>query len=123
VPNAEAHILTPERESSQVTADRAVVASNPDANSEAISERVKDKGKQKGEEKTKDPVFIRGVELINLDDCDVLDRKLQCDSTNLDDDEGPNAGGIGVHDGPGSCSQTMEVYDESESMSVALEVG
>jgi hypothetical protein len=122
-PNAKGHVLALERESSQVIAERAVAASNPDADSEAVPERVTDKGKQKVEEKTKEPVFIEGVELADLDDCDVPDRKLQCDNTNSDDDEGPNAGGIGVHDGPGSCLQTMEANDESASMLVAPEVG
>jgi hypothetical protein len=73
------------------------------------------------EEKTK--VFIRGIELVDLDDCNVPNRKLQCDNPDSDDDKGPNAGGIGVHDGPGSCSQTMEANDESASMLVAPEVG
>jgi hypothetical protein len=82
-----------------------------------------DKGKHKVEEKTKELVFIGGVELVDLDNYDVSDKKLQCGSTDSDDDEGPNAGGIRVHDGPGSCSQTMETNDESTSMSVALEVG
>jgi hypothetical protein len=75
------------------------------------------------EEKKQEAVFIGVVELVDLDDCDVLDRKLQCDNTDLDDDKGPNAGGIGVLDGPGSCSQAMETNDESASMLVLPEVG
>jgi hypothetical protein len=54
-------------------------------------ECVTDKEKEKMEEKKKELVFIGGVELIDLDDCNILDRKLQYDSTNSDDDEGPNA--------------------------------
>jgi hypothetical protein len=71
------------------------------------------------EEKKKEPVFIRGVELVDLDDCDIPDRKLQCDSTDLDNDKGPNADAIRVRDGPGSCSQTMDANDELASRSVA----
>jgi hypothetical protein len=74
-PNVEAHVLASERESSQGTAERALAASNPDANSKAVPERVMNKGKEKMEEK-KEPMFIGGVELVFLDDCDVPDRKL-----------------------------------------------
>jgi hypothetical protein len=86
-------------------------------------EHVTDKGKEKVDEKMKELVFIGGVELVDLDDCDVTERKVQCDSTNSDDDESPNADGVGVRDGLGSCSQTMDSNDESTSRSVALEVG
>jgi hypothetical protein len=123
VPNAEAHVLMPEKESSQGTAERVVAASNPAADSRTIAERITDKGKEKMEEKKNEPVFIGGIELVNLDDCDVPDRKLQCNNTDSDDDEGPNADGIGVRDGPGSCSQTMDANDESASRPVAPEVG
>jgi hypothetical protein len=122
-PNVEAHVLAPERESSQGSAERAVVASNLAADSGAVAERVTDKEKEKIEEKKKEPVFIGGVELVDLDNCDVPDRKLQYDNTNSDDDEGPHADGIGVRDGSGSCSQTMDANDESSSRSVAPEVG
>jgi hypothetical protein len=96
---------------------------NPVAGREPAVERVTDKGKGKVDAKMKEPVFIGGIELVDLDDCDVTDRKLQCDSTDSDDDEGPNADGVGVRDGPGSCSQTMDSNDESASRSVAPEVG
>ena len=75
------------------------------------------------EEKKKEHVFNRGVVIIDLENCIVLDRKLQCDSTNLDDDEGPNTDGIGVCDGHGLCSQIMDSNDELASRSVAPEVG
>jgi hypothetical protein len=71
----------------------------------------------------KEPVFIGGVELVDLDNCDVTDRKLQYDSTDSDNNESPNADGVGVRDGPGSCSQTMDSNDEPASRSVAPEVG
>jgi hypothetical protein len=121
--NAEAYILAPERESSHDSAERAVAASNPVASREPTGKRVMDKEKEKVDEKMKEPVFIGGVELVDLDDCDVTDRKLQCDSTNSDDDESPNADGVGVRDGLGSCSQTMDSNDEPASRSVAPEVG
>lgn len=41
----------------------------------------------KGSKKKKEPVFIHGVELINLHDCDVSDKRLQCDSEDTDEEE------------------------------------
>ena len=75
------------------------------------------------EEKKKEPVFIGSVELVDLDDCDVLDRKLQCDNIDSDDVKDPNADDIGVRDGPRLCSQTMDANDESTSRSVTPEIG
>jgi hypothetical protein len=72
-PNGEAHVLALERESSQGTAERAVAASNPTADSGAVAERVTDKGKEKMEEKKKEPVFIGGIELVDLENCKVPD--------------------------------------------------
>jgi hypothetical protein len=50
-----------------------------------IDARVDHEGKKKKkvEEKKKEPVFIRGVELINLDDCDVLNMRLHYDAMTL----------------------------------------
>jgi hypothetical protein len=121
--SAEAHVLAPERESSRDSAEGAVAASNPVVGREPVGKRVADKGKEKVDEKMKEPVFIEGVELVNLDDCDVTDRKLQCNNTDSNDEDSPNADDVGVRDGPGSCSQTMDSNDELASRSVALEVG
>ena len=66
---------------------------------------------------------IGGVSLVNLDDCDVIDNKLLCNSSDLDNDVSPNVNGVGVHDGPGSCLQTMDANVESTSRLVSLEVG
>ena len=71
----------------------------------------------------KELVFIGGVELVDLDDCDVTDKKLQYDNTNSDDNNSPNMDDVGVRDGLGSCLQTMDSNDEFASRSVALEVG
>jgi hypothetical protein len=122
-PNVEAHVLAPTRESSHDSVERAVAASNLVVGREPARECITDKGKEKVDEKMKEPVFIGGIELVDLDDCDVIDRRLQCDSTDLDDDESPNAESVGVRDGPGSCLQTMDSNDEFASKSVASEVG
>jgi hypothetical protein len=89
---------------------------------EPAAECVTDKGKEKVDEKMKELVFIGGVELVNLDDCDVTDRKLQCDSSDSDDDESPNADSVGIRAGLGSCSKTMDSSDEPTAKSVAPEV-
>jgi hypothetical protein len=123
VRNAEAHVFVHERESSHDSVERGVGTSNPIASMEPTAERVTDKGTEKVDEKMKEPVFIGGVELVDLDDCDVTDRKLQCDSTDSNDDESPNADGVGVRDGPGLCSKTMDSSDEPAARLVAPEVG
>jgi hypothetical protein len=121
--NAEAHVFAHERESSHDSAECGIAASYPISSTEPAAKRVTDKGKEKVNEKMKEPVFIRGVELVDLDDCDVTYRKLQCDNTDLDDDESPNADGVGVRDGPGLCSKSMDSSDELAAKSVAPEVG
>ena len=40
--------------------------------------------------KKKELVFIHGVELVDLDDCDVPDMRLECDSEDTDEEEVPN---------------------------------
>jgi hypothetical protein len=69
---------------------------------------VREKGKEKVEEEKKVPVFFKGVELVNLDDCDVPDMRLQCDSDDTDDDDSPSPEGMDVGDGGASSSQCLE---------------
>jgi hypothetical protein len=69
---------------------------------------VDEKGKEKVEEKKKEPVFFKGVELVDLDDCDVPDLKLQCDSDDTNDDNSPNPKDMDVGDGGASSSQCLE---------------
>ena len=82
-----------------------------------------DNGMEKVNEKIKKQVFIRGVPLVDLDDCDITNNKLLCNSSNLDDNISPNADGIGVCDGLGLFLQTMDSNIESASRLVAPEVG
>ena len=56
------------------------------------------KGKEKVEEKRKEPVFFKGVLLVDLDDCDISDNKLHCDSDDSDDDDAPKSEGMDVGD-------------------------
>lgn len=74
--SAEAHVFVPEKESSHDLVERAVAASNPIVSREHAGKRITDKRKEKVDEKMKEPMFIRGVELIDLNNCDVTDRKL-----------------------------------------------
>jgi hypothetical protein len=69
---------------------------------------VHEKGKEKVEEEKKEPVFFKGVELVDLDDCDVPDMRLQCDSDDTDDDNSPSPEGMDVGDGGASSSQCLE---------------
>jgi hypothetical protein len=62
------------------------------------------------EEKKKEPVFFKGVELVDLDDCDVLDRKLQCDSDDTNDDDVPKPKGMDIGSGGTSSSQCLESH-------------
>jgi hypothetical protein len=62
------------------------------------------------EEKKKEPVFFMGVELVDLDDCDVPDRKLQCDSNDMDDDDVPKPEGMDIDGGGASSSQCLESH-------------
>jgi hypothetical protein len=52
-----------------------------------------------GSKKKKELVFIHGVELVDLDDCDVSDRRLQCNSEDTNDKEAPNREEMDVDDG------------------------
>jgi hypothetical protein len=61
------------------------------------------------EKKKKEPVFIRGVELVDLDDYDVPNMKLHYDNNDTDDDYVPNPEGMDVGDGGALSSQCLEL--------------
>jgi hypothetical protein len=89
---------------STVTAAGLGVVNNTEA-------RVHD-GENEGDDtseggKKKEPVFLEGVELVDLDDCDVPDRRLQCDNEDIDDKEAPNREEMDVDVGAPSCVQTV----------------
>jgi hypothetical protein len=67
-----------------------------------------EKGKEKVEEKKKEPVFFKDVELVDLDDYNVPDMKLLCDSDDTDDDDSPNPEDMDVGDSGASNSQCLE---------------
>ena len=69
---------------------------------------VDEKDKEKVEEKKKDPVFFKGVEFVDLDDCDVPDMRLQCDNKDTDDDNTQNLDDMDVGDGGASNLQCLE---------------
>jgi hypothetical protein len=50
-------------------------------------------------------VFIGGVELVNLDDCDEPGLRLHYNSNGTDDNDIPNLEGVDVGDGPALCYQ------------------
>ena len=71
----------------------------------------------------KELVYIGGVPLVDLDDCDVTNNKLLYDSFDSDDDVSPNADGARVCNDLRSYSQTMDANVESASKLVSPEVG
>ena len=66
------------------------------------------KGKEKVEEKRKELVFFKGILLVDLDECDVSNNRLNCDSDDLDDDNAPNPEYMDVGDGGASSLQYLE---------------
>ena len=66
------------------------------------------KGKEKVEEKRKELVFFKGVLLVDLDDYDVSNNRLHCDSDDLDDDDIPKLEGMDISDGNASSLQCLE---------------
>ena len=60
------------------------------------------------EEKKKEPTFIRGVELVDLDDHNVLDMKLHCNSNGTDDDNALKSEGMDVDNSGASSLQCLE---------------
>ena len=71
--------------------------------SNAWVDYVEGKREDKVEQK-KEPVFIKGVELINLDDCDGPGMRLHCNSNGTDDNDIPNLEGVDVKDSIALCS-------------------
>jgi hypothetical protein len=63
----------------------------------------------KVEQKKKGLMFIGDVELVNLDDYKVLDKRLQCDNNNTDDKDIMNPEGMDVDNGAASCLQNWEL--------------
>jgi hypothetical protein len=87
----------------QLSSDAGAI-SDDDARVDVVDE----KGTEKVEEKKKEPVFFMGVELVDLDDCDVPNMKLQYDSNDTDDDDAPKLEGMDVGDGSASSLQCLE---------------
>ena len=64
-------------------------------------------GTSESSKKRKKPVFLEGVELVDLDDCDISNRRLQCDSEDTDDEKASNREDMDVVVGAPSCVQTI----------------
>ena len=91
------------------------VGAQPPSNARAIQDddiRVDigdKKGKEKVEEKRKEPIFFKGIPLVDLDDCDVSDNRLHCNNDDLDDDDAPNLEYMDADDDGVSSSQCLEL--------------
>jgi hypothetical protein len=75
-----------------------------------------------GSKKRKEPVFLGGVELVDLDDCDVPDRRLQCDSKDTNNEDVPNREGMDANVGAPSCRQTVGPSSSTASAQVSAAV-
>ena len=60
-----------------------------------------------GSKKKKEPLFLGRVKLVYLDDCNVLNRRLHCDSKDTDNDEASNREDMDVDVGAPLCVQTV----------------
>jgi hypothetical protein len=72
-----------------------------------------------GSKKKKEPVFLGGAELVDLDDCNVPDRRLQCDNKDIDNEEAPNWEEMDVDVGAPSCVQTVRPSSSTASAQVS----
>ena len=66
------------------------------------------KDKEKVEEKEKEPVFYKGVPLVDLDDYNVSDNRLHCNRDDTDDNDAPKPEGMDVDNNGASSSQCLE---------------
>ena len=69
---------------------------------------VDDKKSKEKVEKRKEPVFFKGVPLVDLDDCNVFDNRLHCNSNDSDDNDAPNLEYMDVGNGSASSLQCLE---------------
>jgi hypothetical protein len=95
-PNHHSGMVALNRPSSDGSGAHAHAASAANANNEAAPDHMMDKGKEKVGEKKKEPIFIGGVELVDIDDCKVPDKRLECDNDDMDDNGFSNAKGMDV---------------------------
>jgi hypothetical protein len=70
-----------------------------------------------GSKKKKEPVFIHGVELVDLDECNVPDRRMQCDNKDTNNKKAPNREEMDVDDG---APLSMQTLGPSSSIASAL---
>jgi hypothetical protein len=82
---------------------KAVATTGAIDNGDTWVDHIEGKEEEKVEHKKKEPVFTRGVELINLDDCKVPNMRLYCNSNDTYDDEAPNLGDMDVSEGATLC--------------------
>jgi hypothetical protein len=100
--------VVPDRPPSPSVGAQSVSDAHPIQDNDTRVDAVDRMGKDKEEEKKKELVFFMGVELVDLDDCDVPDRKLQCDNDDTDDDDALKLEGMDVGDGSASSSQCLD---------------
>jgi hypothetical protein len=103
--NAEAPARPSFDVASALTAGGLGIVNDIDAGVHNVEEKGDDTSE--GSKKKKEPVFLGGVELVDLDDCDVPDRRLQCDIEDSDDEDVPNREEMDADVRAPSCGQTV----------------
>jgi hypothetical protein len=102
-------VVALDRPPSESASAKVAITTGTIGNNDALVDHIEGKEEEKVEHKKKEPVFIKGVELIDLDDCEVLDMMLRCDNDHMDDDNVPNPRGVDVGDSATLCLQTRVV--------------
>jgi hypothetical protein len=97
-----------DRPSSEGSSVHAFATLAVTADSEAVVDHKNDKGKEKMEEKKKEQVRIGNVEFVDLNNCEVPNKKLQYNNNDTDDEEVPYSEGMEIGIGTGRCSQYVE---------------
>jgi hypothetical protein len=92
-----------ERPPSESVSAEAVATTGAINDSVARVDHIEEEGEEKVEYKKKEPMFIKGVEFVNLDDCKVPDMRLYCDSDDTNDINISNPGGMDTGDNIALC--------------------
>ena len=110
-------VATPQHVFGEVVLDKPPslrTSTQPPSNSRTtqdddVRQDVSDKkSKAKMEEKKKEPVFFKGVPLIDQDDCDVFDKRLHCNNDDSNDDDTPKLEDMDIGDGGAFSLQCLE---------------
>ena len=75
-----------------------------------------------GSKKKREVVFLGGVKLVDLDDCNILDMRLQCDNEDTDDNKAPNQEDMDVDIDAPSCVQIVGPSSSTTAARVSIAI-